>query len=316
MNSSPAVTLVTGAGGFAGSHLLDRLASGTELHGWLLPGTPRPLQGDVTWHEVDLTDRSAVDAAIRAIRPGRLFHLAGAPSVDTSWTNAVPHLSVNAMGTSHLLDAVAAHAPRCRVLVITSAQVYRSDDGPLGEGTPLVPATPYGLTKLAQDLLARSAADAGLDVVVARPFNHIGPRQTPGFAIPSFARQIARIERGLDAPRIHVGNLDARRDFTDVRDVADAYVRLMDRGRPGHAYNVCAGTAHRIGDLLDRLVSLSSTRITVELDPARLRPSDVPVIVGDNSQLRDTTGWSPAFDIETTLSDTLKWWRQETARTH
>jgi GDP-4-dehydro-6-deoxy-D-mannose reductase len=310
------ITLVTGAAGFAGGHLLERLQGTGPLHGWALPGS-RPDAGaaDVAWHEVDLTSRSSVFAALRATPPDRVFHLAGAPSVETSWKNAVPHLATNALGTAHLLDAVRAHAPACRVLVVTSAQVYRPGEGPLDESTPVVPSSPYGLTKLAQDLLARDAAAQGLDIVVARPFNHIGPRQAPGFAVPSFARQIARIELGLDEPVIRVGNLDARRDFTDVRDVAEAYCRLMEHAVAGEAYNVCSGHAERIRDLLATLVSLATVPIGVEVDPARLRPSDVSSIVGANQKLRAATGWAPRLPLADTLRDTLDWWRLEAART-
>lgn len=218
------------------------------------------------------------------------------------------------MGTAHVLDAVRDHQPRCRVLVITSAQVYHAGDQPIDEAAPLAPESPYGLTKLAQDQLARDASRVdGLEVVIARPFNHIGPRQTPGFAVPNFARQIARIEHGLDSPVLRVGNLDARRDFTDVRDVARAYATLMERGESGRAYNVCSGMAHRIGDLLDELVRLAHVDIRIETDPARLRPSDVAVIVGDSGPLREL-GWTPTIDIAITLRDTLAWWREEVGR--
>lgn len=314
MTSRPA-TVITGAAGFAGGHLIDHLGDRADIHGWAMPGTRPSGSSDVTWHDVDLTDRASVFAAIRTIAPTQIFHLAGAPSVETSFKNAVPHLATNAMGTAHLLAAVREHAPSCRVLVVTSAQVYRSDEGPVSESTGLVPSTPYGLTKLAQDLLATDAAQGGnLDVVVARPFNHIGPRQAPGFAVPSFARQIARIERGLEAPTIRVGNLDTYRDFTDVRDIADAYSRLMNSGSSGGVYNVCSGTAYRIGDLLDTLVGLANVTIGIELDPARLRPADVRIIVGDSSRLQSETGWAPSIPIATTLRDTLDWWRDETAR--
>lgn len=314
MTARAPLTLVTGAAGFAGLHLVDRLGRSAVVHGWTLPGTPRPpTTVPVTWHDVDITDGAAVDRAIQALQPDRIFHLAGAPSVETSWTNAVPHLAVNAMGAAHLVDAVRRHAPRCRVLVVTSAQVYRNGEAPIDEAAPLGPPSPYGLTKLAQDQLAEAAARVdGMDVVVARPFNHIGPGQAPGFAVPSFARQIARIERGLDPPVIRVGNLDTCRDFTDVRDVAAAYCHIMDGAPAGRVYNVCSGSAYRIGDLLDTLVGLAQVVIRVSTDPDRLRPADIPRILGDNSRLRTELGWAPRIPITTTLKDTLEWWRQQT----
>jgi GDP-4-dehydro-6-deoxy-D-mannose reductase len=270
-----------------------------------------PSRPGVQWRGVELTDRDSVTSAIADASPSRIFHLAGAPSVETSWTNAVPHLRINALGTHYLLDAVRRAGQVCRVLVVTSAQVYDMGDRALDEGSPLRPSTPYGLTKLAQDELARAAAADGLDVVVARPFNHIGPRQTAGFAIASFARQIARIEAGLDAPVMRVGNLDPRRDLSDVRDVADAYIGLMARGTAGRAYNVCSGAAHRIGDVLDSLRRLATVAVAKETDTARLRPNDVPLVVGDAARIRAETGWSPRIPLETTLRDTLEWWRAE-----
>lgn len=305
--------LITGAAGFAGQHLLDRLAPRGAVHGWWRPGGPPPPDvPGVVWHAVELTDRHAVAASVRTIGPGRIFHLAGAPSVETSWVNAVPHLQINAMGTAHLIEAIREVGGTCRTLVVTSAQVYGSSDTPLDENGPLLPQSPYGLTKLAQDQLAAQAATAdGLDVLIARPFNHIGPRQAPGFAVSSFARQIARIEQRLAPPIIRVGNLDTRRDVTDVRDVVDAYLRIMDRGRAGRAYNVCSGRAWRIRDLLDELLRLSAVPIAVETDQARLRPNDVAIVQGDATRIGRELGWQPRIQVEDTLRDTLDWWRAE-----
>jgi GDP-4-dehydro-6-deoxy-D-mannose reductase len=303
---------VTGAAGFAGRHLLERLAGRDRLVGWRRPGgrEPAPDIGEVTWDAVDVTDQAAVTRAIAASAPDRIFHLAGAASVETSWTSAVPHLRINALGTHHVLDAVRRAGRPCRVLVVTSAQVYANSADPIGEEASLLPQSPYGLTKLAQDRLALSAAVADqLDVLVARPFNHIGPGQDPGFAVSSFARQIARIEMGLAPPTLHVGNLETRRDITDVRDVVDGYARIMDRGQTGRAYNVCSGRAWRIRDLLDELLQLATVPIAVEIDPARFRPVDVPVVQGDASRVRAEAGWTPHIEIEQTLRDTLDEWR-------
>lgn len=312
---SSLTTLVTGAAGFAGQHLLDRLPDAAHVHGWWRPGGPPPPEGRrVTWHAVELTDKHAVASAVASISPSRIFHLAGAPSVETSWINAVPHLQINAMGTEFLLEAVRASARACRVVVVTSAQIYSASDDPTREDTRILPQSPYGLTKLAQDQLAEQAALAdGLDVMVARPFNHIGPRQAPGFAVSSFARQVARIEAGQSAPVIRVGNLETRRDITDVRDVADAYLRIMDGGTTGRAYNVCSGRAWRIRDLLDELLNLSTVPIAVEIDPARFRPVDVPVVQGDSTRLTTELGWRARIGVEETLRDTLNWWRDEVA---
>ena len=263
----------------------------------------------MTWQAVDVTDRAAVERAVKATKPARIFHLAGAPSVETSFTNAVPHLRINVLGTQYLLGAVQRVGRPCRILVVTSAQVYGMSDDPIAEESALLPQSPYGLTKLAQDRLALSVAAEGLDVVVARPFNHIGPRQGAGFAVPGFARQIARMELGLTPPVLKVGNLDARRDITDVRDVVEAYVRIMNGARSGAVYNVCSGRAWRIGDLLEELLQLSEVPVSMETDPARLRAIDVPVVQGDSSRLRSELGWAPSIPVEQTLLDTLNDWR-------
>ncbi len=306
-------TLVTGATGFVGGHLLDRLANGAPVVAWYRPnGTPPDLSRPVEWLAVDLLDQAAVARAVDEVSPARIFHLAGAPQVDTSWKNVVPHLRANALATHHLLEAVRTLEQPCRVLIVSSSQVYQMTDEPISEETALLPATPYGLSKLAQDQLAqRACQEDGLDVVLARPFNHAGPGQNPAFAIPSFARQIARIEAGLAPPEIHVGNLDTRRDLTDVRDVVQAYVNLMDAAPRGRPYNICSGRAWKIGDLLDELLQLAQTSVRVSVDESRLRPNDVPVVQGDATRIRSEIGWAPKILVEQMLLDTLEYWRAE-----
>jgi GDP-4-dehydro-6-deoxy-D-mannose reductase len=304
-------TLVTGAAGFAGGHLLERLPDSAAVVAWHRPGGREPaMGGKARWMPLDLLDRAAVALAISTETPRSAFHLAGAPNVETSWRNPTPHLRVNVLGTHHLLEALRQSGHPCRLVVVSSAQVYRPDHHALPEDAPLIPPSPYGLTKLAQDQLAlRAAIDDGLDVVVARPFNHVGPRQTADFALSSFARQIARIEAGLAPATLHVGNLDAARDITDVRDVVRAYIALAERGRAGRAYNVCSGQAHRVGDLLDMLRSMATVRVAIDVHRERLRPNDTPVLLGDSSRIREELGWKPVIPIERTLRDMLEWWR-------
>lgn len=308
-------TLVTGATGFVGGHLLDRLADTGPIVAWYRPeGRPPNLDRGVDWLAVDLLDRPAVARAIDEVTPTSIYHVAGAPQVDTSWQNVVPHLRGNALATHNLLEAVRQLERPCRVLVVSSSQIYQMTDEPISEETTLLPATPYGLSKLAQDQLAlRACHEDGLDIVLARPFNHAGPGQSPAFAIPSFARQIARIEAGLAKPEIQVGNLDTRRDLTDVRDVVDAYVRLMSSAPRGRPYNICSGRAWRIRDLLDELLQFAQTPVKVDVDETRLRPHDVPVVQGDATRIRAELGWSPKIRVEQTLLDTLEYWRAEVA---
>lgn len=311
MRAAP--TLVTGATGFVGGHLIDRLAGSSPVIGWYRPAGRSPAGlAAVDWEAVDLLDRSRVIEAVHAAQPSRIYHLAGAPHVGTSWQAVVTHLETNALGTHYLLEAVRKLGRPCRVLVVTSAQIYQAGDEPIDEGAPRVPSNPYGLSKLAEDDLAlRAAAEDGLDVIVARPFNHAGPRQSPEYVVSSFARQIARIEAGLDPRVIQVGNLEARRDLTDVRDVVAAYERLMEAAPVGRPYNICSGRAWRVADLLDELRQLSSVSVRIEVDEQRLRPIDVPVIQGDATRIRTELGWMPRIKVEDTLRDTLEWWREQ-----
>jgi GDP-4-dehydro-6-deoxy-D-mannose reductase len=306
------VPLVTGASGFAGSHLLERLLlSHDRVAAWARDGRHSPADAaHVNWQHVDILDRGAVRSAIDELQPSVVFHCAGLPHVAESWANAGPALQVNALGTHHLLDAVREYSPRCRVIVAGSALVYRQSEEALREDSPVGPNDPYGFSKLAQEMVALRAETP---VVATRPFNHIGPRQQASFATSSFAKQIAEIESGRREPVMLVGNLDARRDLMDVRDTARAYEALASHGTPGRIYNICTGTAHRIGDVLDRLLSLARVRVTVQQDPARMRPSDNPVVLGEPSRIASDTGWMAAIPIDRTLEDLLTWWRRELA---
>lgn len=299
---------VTGASGFVGQHVINALR---RAHRPVVGWRHRP-GDDSTDPVVDILDPARLREQLHTDAPAGLIHLAGAPHVGQSWQDTARPLRINAMGTHHVLNAARQHAPQCKLLVITSAMVYAPADDAISETHPLCPNSPYGVSKLAQDDLARRAVhDDGLQVVVARPFNHIGPGQADTFAISSFCRQIADAERGRRPPVLRVGNLDARRDLTDVRDVADAYVTLLDRAPSGSVWNVCAGTAYRIGDLLESLLQLARVPIRVEPDPERMRPADQPLLLGDASRLRDTFGWRPRYAITDTLSDMLAWWRAQ-----
>lgn len=305
--------LVTGATGFAGGHLLDRLADRAPLVAWYRPSGQQPdPHRHIDWRPVDLMDAGEVERAYQEAAPTHIFHVAGAPQVSSSFNSVLPHLRTNVMGTHHLLEAVRRSARACRVLVVSSSQVYQYSDDPLDENAPLLPATPYGLSKLGQDLLAdRAFRDDDLDVLIARPFNHAGPRQSADFVVSSFARQIAIIEEGLAPPELRVGNLDARRDMTDVRDVVDAYVVMMGTAPAGRPFNICSGRAWKVRDLLDELLHFARVSIQVTVDEARFRPVDVPVVQGDASRIRGELGWSPKIPVEQTLSDTLEWWRKK-----
>ena len=301
--------LITGASGFAGGHLIDHLLEREpRVVAWGNPGSDRPAdrQDDrVDWFAVDVTDGRAVAEALAGIRPSAVYHCAGIADVHSTWSDAARALHVNAFGTHTLLDALIREGLRVPVVVTGSALVYRPSTEALTEDSPIGPSSPYAVSKLAQEMRAM----AGDGVIVVRPFNHAGPRQSASYVTSSFARQIAEAEAGLRPPVLRVGNLDARRDITDVRDTVRAYRLLAERGHAGRPYNVCSGQAHRIGDLMDALIRQARVTIGVEPDPARLRPNDNPVVLGSAARLQADTGWTPRIPIERTLSDLLDYWR-------
>jgi GDP-4-dehydro-6-deoxy-D-mannose reductase len=309
----PTTTLVTGAAGFAGSHLVDLLArDGAAIVAWHRPGGAPPREVPATrWEAVDLHDRDAVHAAIARAQPSAVYHCAGSAHVGRSWDSTETTFATNVRGTHHLLQALEHAAAPARVLIPSSALVYASADEALTEDHPLVPASPYGLSKLAQEMLG-VRTNRPLGVTIARAFNHFGPRQDPYFVASGFARRIADIEHGRWEPEISVGNLDARRDLTDVRDTVRAYRLILERGVPGRRYNVCSGRAIAIRDLLDQLIARARVPVEVRVDPARYRPNDTPLLLGDPGRLHDELGWTAEIPIEQTLDDLLDYWRRYT----
>ncbi len=287
--------LVTGSLGFAGTHLCQHLrASGDDVIG-------------IDKDDGDLTDPDTSARMFKAHQPEVVYHLAGAADVAHSWRDPVGTWEANATATLYLLEAARAHGVR-RVLVVSSADVYGTvteDELPLDEESPSRPTSPYAASKLAAEQLARQAwLGHGLETIRVRAFNHIGPGQRPDFVGPALATAIARNELTGDR-EIPTGNLSARRDFTDVRDVARAYRLLMDAGEAGDLYCVCSGEAIAIQELADRLLEMTDVPMELVTDPDRHRPVDIPVLRGDNAKLRATTGWSPQHTITETLHDLL-----------
>ena len=312
MAPSELIPLVTGATGFAGGHLLDRLtSSGGEVHALAHAGgqPPQPRQG-VHWSILDLLDRASVRRVLERARPSVIYHCAGFADVNGAAKAPAQALRLNAMGTHTLLEGCREAEVSCRVVVTGSALIYAPRAEAITEDDPVAPADPYGVSKLAQELTALAS---GLPVIVARPFNHAGPRQSPAYVTSAFAQQIARIEAGRSEPILRVGNLESQRDITDVRDTVRAYQALAEHATPLRPYNVCCGRAYRMRDLLDILVSMARVRVRVEVDPARLRPSDNPIVLGSHARLTADTGWQPEIPIERTLSDLLEFWRAVTA---
>lgn len=306
--------LVTGAAGFAGRHLVQELLrqGPVELVAASLDGLPAPgLEATgVRWICLDTTSSESLADAIRGFEPDQVYHLAGQSSVGRSFEAPLETWEINATGTLRLLDALERESrTRARVLIISSAEVYGAvseADQPIDESLPLRPITPYGVSKAAAELVALQMGAVGsVEVVVARSFNHIGPGQDVRFALPSIARQLVRIQRGEAEPELRVGNLEARRDFLDVRDVVGAYVWLMRAGVAGEVYNVCSGEEHSLLEMVEKLVQLSATGARVVVDADRFRPADIPVLVGNPARLR-ALGWRPEIDLDRTLSDILE----------
>jgi len=268
---------------------------------------PRTLPG-VRWQAVDLLDAAAVRDAIRDAAPSVIYHCAGAAHVGQSWDTTANTLRVNVLGTHHLVEAIRAHAPDAALLITSSALVYGPGLDAVDEGHPLTPNNPYGLSKIAQELVGTASGGHPL-TFIARPFNHFGPRQDPSFVSAAFARQIAEIEAGLKPPVIEVGNLSAQRDLTDVRDTVHAYRLIVERGVAGRPYNVCRGEAVAVQVLLDTLVSFAKVSVDVVPDPARYRPNDSPVVLGNPARAMTELGWAPRIPLAQTLHDLLDYWR-------
>jgi len=312
----PSSVLVTGAAGFAGGHLLDLLAhDGLRVTAWHRPGgtAPRALPG-VVWTAVDLLDQAAVRRAVIVASPDIVYHCAGAAHVGHSWRTTTSTFETNVRCTHHLVEGLRGLGRSVRVVVTGTAMVYAPSLDPLREDSAVRPASPYAVSKLAQEMVALEDAEP-LQVCIARAFNHFGPRQSPGFVAADFARRIADIEAGRFAPEMAVGNLDARRDLTDVRDTVGAYRLIGERGRPGQIYNVCSGRAIAVRELLDSLLARAKVPIPVRIDPARLRPIDQPIVLGDPSRTRTELGWTPQISLEQSLDDLLAYWRERAGAT-
>jgi GDP-4-dehydro-6-deoxy-D-mannose reductase len=315
--------LVTGITGFAGSHLVDFMLArgGVEVFG-LLRWRSRTeniehFRSQVTLLECDLRDPISTRDAIESVRPEWIFHLAAQSFVPTSWNAPSESLTTNVLGQLHLFEAVRHIGLKPRIQIACSSEEYglvHQNELPIQETNPLRPLSPYAVSKVAQDLLGYQFFQSyGTDVVRTRGFNHEGPRRPHVFVASDFAWQISEVEKGRREPVIHVGNLDAKRDFTDVRDMVEGYWLALEKGEPGEVYNLCSGKAYAIREVLDLLLGMTKCKIEVRQDPKRLRPSDVQVLLGDGSKFQRATGWAPRIPFERTLADSLDFWRAQKA---
>jgi len=310
---------ITGIGGFAGSHLTDLLLrEGIEVHGTtIFDGNEANLEhctNRVTLHPCDLAAADQVTKVIQAAKPDWVIHLAALSFVPSAEEGPQQAILSNVLGPLNLLEAIKRNCPGAKTLMISSSAVYglvTRDDLPVPETKPVNPANMYGITKASQEMLARLYhQNDKIPTVNLRPFNHVGPRQSPDFAAPTFARQIALIEKGTQEPVIHVGDLSAERDYTDVRDIARAYYLAAQHCRPGETYNICTGKVIQMQALLDMLIGMSEVDVKVQPDPARMRPSDLPILTGDTTRFHEATGWEPTIPLEQSLRDLLEYWRE------
>ncbi len=312
--------LITGITGFAGSFLAEHLLaqkeyiiSGTYLTSASLANVVH-IKKDLNLVLINLLDKDKVFELVSKIKPDLIFHLAALSSPSDSFKSPAETITNNVAAQVNLLEAVRLkNLINSRILITSSADIYgvvSEKDLPIDESTPFMPANPYAVSKITQDFLAlQYFISYKLNIIRVRPFNHIGPRQAPGFVVSDFAKRIAQIETVAEKPILRVGNLNAKRDFTDVRDMVDAYILALEKGSVGSVYNIGSGKAYSIEEILNILLSMAKVKITVEVDSKLIRPSDTPKLICNNNKFMQTTGWKPTIPIEQTLKDTLDYWR-------
>jgi len=315
--------LITGVSGFAGSHLLDLLVSRKstyELYGIVRERSSlvriRHNLDSIKLLNCDLINLGTVVSVVKQVKPDYVYHLAGESSVKLSWGGPLSMVNNNIIATLNILEALReSNCSEIKILLACSSEEYgcvSEEDIPINETTPLKPVSPYGVSKATIDMFGfQYYKSYGLNVIRIRAFNHTGPRRDEIYALNSFAKQIAEIEKGVREPRIRVGNLNSIRDYTDVRDIVRGYELAMEHCEPGDVYNICSSKGYKIKDLLDMLIKLNKCDIEIVYDEERMRPIDLPIIVGDNSKFVKITSWKPRIGIERTLLDLLNYWRNK-----
>jgi len=308
-------TLVIGAAGFVGSYLIRELENFGDIvtAADTAAALPVLLQSRAEALGIDILQRESIEKVLSLANSERVILLAAQSSVRRSWEDPAGTIETNVVGSVNVLEAIRASNRKVRVLLIGSAEEYgdtSNSAGPIGETRPLAPANPYAITKSCQEDFGKLYCNAyAMDIVLVRAFNHIGPGQRPGFVIPDFCSSIAKTERGEQEPLLKIGNLDAMRDFTDVRDIVRAYRLLLEKGKSGEVYNVGSGLAIPISQLLAILIGMSKLPIHTEIDPNKYRPIDIKCIVADISKLKDATKWHPEISLKKSLTDSLEYWR-------
>lgn len=314
--------LITGATGFVGSRLCRMYLDTTDYEVYAIKRWRSPLdlvtyyklENSVKWLECDLTDAHSVQKVVKEVKPDIIHHLAAQSFVRTSWTYPVHTMNVNIIGSLNLFEAIKEYIPNCVVQIASTSEVYgipQPEELPIQETMLPRPCSPYGVSKYAMDTLAAQyVVSYGLKIVITRAFNHSGTGRGDVFVDSNFAKQIAEIEKGIRKPVIKHGNLDAYRDFTDVDDICRAYILAVEKCAYGTPYNICSGNKIKIEDVLIKLIHMSEVPITTEVDPERMRPSDLWILEGDSTKFREKTGWKPIKNYDETLTDMLKYWRE------
>lgn len=309
--------LITGSSGFVGQHILNYLKkSNYEIHATYRSKEPHISQSsaNLNFYKLDLLNSDEITTLVNKINPESVIHLAGASSPSESFKNPNHTLTTNIISELNLLEAIRnINYKECKILIISTGEIYGSvnpSDLPIKETAQLNPMSPYSVSKITQEYLALQYYNSyQIKSVIARPFNHIGPAQSSQFVVSNFANQIARIEKNIQQPIIKVGNLMAKRDFTDVRDISKAYHLLLEKGKPGEIYNLGTGKSRSIKEILDILLSFSKHHISVEVDPSRYLPVDIADLYCDHQKITILTGWQPEIPLDKTLKDTLDYWR-------
>jgi GDP-4-dehydro-6-deoxy-D-mannose reductase len=307
-----AIYLITGANGFCGRHLAKMLETENNTVYGISRRIPQDLveeYPDIRYEPCNLVDHAAVFEILKNIKPDCIYHLAAESSVASSWKSPINIMNNNVLSQINIFEAIRELGLSSRIVVACSSEEYglvRESDLPVNETCCFNPLSTYAVSKVAQDMLAYQYHKSySMDIVRVRSFNLTGPGSPPVYALSSFAKQIADIDKGLAKNRIMVGNLNVKRDYTDVRDAMKAYYQIALKAKPGSVYNLCSGNAYRLKDLLDILISLATTDVKIEVDKTKFRPSDLPIMLGDNTKIKTEIGWSPKIDIHETLKDLL-----------
>jgi len=313
--------LITGIAGFAGSHLAEYLLKSGNIEVFGIEVSAKntanidAIKNKIKIFKCDITNASDVKNVIKEIKPEKIFHLAGQSSVQLSWEKPWETFFININGQLNIFKTVIELKINPYIQIACSSEEYgiiNRNEIPIKETSPLKPSSPYAVSKVTQDYLGlQYYISHKLNIIRTRAFTHIGPRQNDSFAISNFAKQIAMIERGKKPPIVKVGNLNSIRDFTDVRDMVSAYWLATEKCKPGEAYNICSGKGYRIKEVLNILLSLSKIKVKIKEDPDRMRPLDVPILIGDNSKFVQQTGWEPKIKFRQTLFDLLNYWREK-----